>query len=353
MPEPAIDVPTCETAAPSRIVGRTLAAAFGVFTLLNSVGEWLHRGFEANLWWLDLPYRDPTLRSLTFAGLGLTFIRIGVRPPRGRRGRWLATAIVLAVVGVALVNTATFYQLVRSASLRSRFPVPFSAIVAVSISWVAVSLLLPDRTSARRRRFGAGPRHLFAILLFGALILFFPLAQMLCFGNTDYRRPADAAVVFGSRVFSDGTPSLALADRMRTAIEVFREGLVDHLVFSGGPGDGEFHETDVMLNMALEAGVPRDAIIVDIAGLDTWSTVLHCRAILAEHGFERLLAVSHFYHLPRIKMTFHRAGIRQVYTVPAHETRRLRRLPYFMLREVIAFWAYYLRPLAPGSEGIR
>ena len=45
---------------------------------------------------------------------------------------------------------------------------------------------------------------------------------MLCFGMTDYRRGADAAVVFGCLAYANGQPSLPLADRVRTAVELLR-----------------------------------------------------------------------------------------------------------------------------------
>ena len=80
-------------------------------------------------------------------------------------------------------------------------------------------------------------------------LIAFPLLQILCFGHTDYRRHADAAVVFGCRVYSDGTPSGALEDRVRQACELFELGYVEHLVMSGGPGPGATHETDAMLHV--------------------------------------------------------------------------------------------------------
>jgi len=57
-----------------------------------------------------------------------------------------------------------------------------------------------------------------------------------------------------------------------------------------------------------------------------------------------VLGVSHFYHLPRIKLQFERQGLR-VFTVPAHETRAMLKLPLFMAREIAAIWVYYLQPL--------
>ena len=62
-----------------------------------------------------------------------------------------------------------------------------------------------------------------------------------------------------------------------------------------------------------------------------------------EHGWQRILAVSHFYHLPRVKLTYQRQG-RDVYTVrPGSpiDSRPCRST----WREVAALWAYYARPL--------
>ncbi len=60
----------------------------------------------------------------------------------------------------------------------------------------------------------------------------------------------------------------------------------------------------------------------------------------------RVLAVSHAYHLPRVKLAYRRQGW-DVYTVPARETRTLRQMPFLTVREVAALWAYYFRPLMP------
>ncbi|MEM7263616.1 MAG: YdcF family protein, partial [Planctomycetota bacterium] len=242
-------------------------------------------------------------------------------------------------IAIACLNLATYYQLLDSSTVRSSFPVPFSLIVALLLIPVVLSLDANPSEKWRQRD------RAISLLLLGALGIFFPLAQMICFGKTDYRRPSDAVVVFGAGVWADGEPSLALRDRVGTAVSLYHEGLATQLIFSGGPGRGEVHETEAMTTLAVESGVPRSAIFVDPVGLDSWETVRNVTPTLDALGATRVLAVSHFYHLPRVKMAFHRAG-REVFTVPASETRRLRKLPYYMLREVIAFWVYYLRPLA-------
>ncbi len=70
------------------------------------------------------------------------------------------------------------------------------------------------------------------------------------------------------------------------------------------------------------------------------------RAAVAFLGvFGLMNIVGECFHLPRVKMTYQRAGW-DIRTVPAEEAWPLRGLTYFMAREAVALWAYYLRPFA-------
>ena len=88
---------------------------------------------------------------------------------------------------------------------------------------------------------------------------------------------------------------------------------------------------------AIAAGVPAAAIVIDEAGVDTASTVGNTVAWLRARGGSRVLAVSHYYHQPRVKLLFERAGVR-TFTVPATMHRRLLKEPYFIAREVLAYY---------------
>src|SRR5204862_2038662 len=93
------------------------------------------------------------------------------------------------------------------------------------------------------------------------------------------------------------------------------------------------------------------AIVLDESGLNTDATVANTAGMFAQRHIKSVLAVSHSYHLPRVKMAYAR-GLTgtsvEVYTVPAAESQPLTAKPYFMPREVVALWVYYLRPL--GAE---
>jgi uncharacterized SAM-binding protein YcdF (DUF218 family) len=142
-----------------------------------------------------------------------------------------------------------------------------------------------------------------------------------------------------------------LADRVRTACELYRQWLVNRLVFSGGPGDGAVDEPRAMRRLALREGVPDRAILLDPHGVNTESTVRNTCALFDRLGVRRVLAVSHGYHLPRIRMCYRRAG-REVFTVPARETCPLPGPSYLLCREVAAVWAYCFHPpvTRPGSD---
>ena len=315
---------------------RGVALLLGACTLLNLLSELRHPGFDANLWWIDLRFANAAIGRVLLGTTGLGLVMFAVRPTCTPWCAWgLRVALGLLMI-VATRNAWTFWRLVADGEIRSGFPLPLSGamlLVLVCLFWgVGQSAL---SRASRGLDHGAG------LLAVVASAVLFPLAQMYCFGRTDYRRPADVIVVFGCLVHADGTPSMALADRVRTGVELHRAGLAKRLLFSGGPGAGATHETDAMRALAIQLGVPSSDIEVDLEGLNTQQTVSNAvRRDWSGHP-PRVLAVSHFYHLPRIKLCFRRAGW-DVMTVPADESRGLVHLPHYLLREVVALWCYYL-----------
>jgi uncharacterized SAM-binding protein YcdF (DUF218 family) len=322
-------------------VGRPLALFLGLFTLLNIVGAWYSPSFDANGWWIDvgfLPYRIGH-GILIYSALAL--VAVGVHCPRSWLVRWWIKSAVTALVLVTLVNTLMFYRLWARGNFTPGVPVPLSLILMLVLSFLSGTAWRPEpiKTWAGRILFG---------MTFLAALAAFPVAQMYFFGQTDYRRAADAIVVFGAKANTDGTPSQALYDRTHTAVQLYHSHLAPRLIFSGGPGSGVVSEPQAMRQVALNEGVPAGAISLDETGLNTDATVENTAAMFKSRGIKSVLAVSHDYHLPRVKMTYERAlagTAIAVYTVPAKESRPLTARPYFMAREVAALWVYYLRPL--------
>src|ERR1051325_6420155 len=266
---------------------RGLALFLGGFSLLNLFGNLRVPGFDANLWWIDLRALPPWLGNSLLIISPLCLIAFAVRPQQSVVPR-LFTITCLAVLAlVAAVNAIDFYMLWIRGSINPIIPIPFSWFVCAALMTILFARAQPREDQNAKRLL-----PMFAVC--AACMLLFPFAQMLFFGKTDYRRPADVAVVLGARVYADGRPSDALADRVRTACNLYRNGAVKKLLFSGGPGDGSIHETEGMKRMAIQLGVKPEDILVDAHGVNTRATVKNTEAILQQLHASRVLVVSHF-----------------------------------------------------------
>ena len=330
-------------------IARGIALFIAVFTLLNLMIGLRQPGYDANLWWINL---GPLRRRIPFlADMALLFVAINwlgyafMPMASPARRRTLRTSMELLMLFVGW-NILGYYVGLARGLYRTMFGVPFSLFMAAAICFIWVSA-----GSERPRR---GPTAWLVMLLSaGACAVLFPLLQMLCFGLTDYRpkadHPADVAVVFGARVFADGHASDAVADRVHAAADLYNKKLVGKLILTGGPAEGgAISETETMRRLAIDYGVKMKDIYLDPRGLNTDASVHNIEPILTRISDENegrpvsVVAVSHFYHLPRIKMRF-RVGDREVATVPVREP--LNGTPKYMLREVAALWKYYFDAL--------
>ena len=173
-------------------------------------------------------------------------------------------------------------------------------------------------------------------------LMLYPLVLQSTVGNHKASSHADAALVLGARVYEDGTPSDALYDRIIAAVELYKNGLCDVFVFSGGPGVEGWTEPQVMRRIAIEEGVPESVIILDEHGLNTAASARNYAALHREHGWESVIAVTHFYHTPRLKLALRREGVDGETHAAIRRGRVLKKLPIFIARESVAWWAYTL-----------
>lgn len=222
-----------------------------------------------------------------------------------------ARAVLAAHAVLATASAGEVWSLHLRGEVRTAFP-PLSLLAAAAFGLAAAA----RRSEVRPARVWAAAMGAPALLLG---------AHLWSFGATDYRRPAEAIVVFGAK-----PGSLALHDRVREGVRLYHEGRAPVLVMSGAPD-----EVKDMARLARLDGVPESAIARDPEGLNTAATLRNLR-------HRRVIAVSHDYHLARIKLAASRRGL-ECYTVPCAESRPLARKPYYVAREGAAFVFYYLR----------
>lgn len=318
-----------------------VGAALGIYVLINAAGEATIGGFDTTAAWLSLPAGAAGLAAkVAFA---LLLLAHAWRPLRGL-ARALGILGAVAVAVWAAVDAATYYALLDAGRIATTAPLPFPSSVLVSL--VALALAAEIAGPAPRRPWGSR-RLATCVGTCVAVALALPIVLMFTFGPTRYVRDADCIVVFGAKVYADGSPSFALADRVDEGIRLYHRGVAPTLVMSGAPDATHGgSEPAAMRARAIAAGVPARAIVVDEAGFNSAATVTNTAAWARERGVRRVVAVSHYYHQPRVKLLFERAGLR-TYTVPATMRRRLLKEPYYIGREVLAYYAALLFDDAP------
>lgn len=316
-------------------IARAIASAILLFLLLEAARSFT-QSRDQLVWLVDWRWLPSPLRALFWLAAIGSLSAFILRPSLHHTHRLLLGAGLLPLAATSLFDAARFILLTQRGSIASPILLSASLILLLSLALILRAIL----TTTPPPRFS---RSIYTASLAVALIAF-PLLQMLTFGLTDYRRRADAIVVFGAGVSADGRASSALLDRVRTACDLYDQGLAPTLVFSGGPGPGSTSEPAAMRTLALAHGIPETAIILDDHGLSTSASISNTSRLATDHHWTSVLAVSHFYHLPRIKLESQHAGL-TTFTVAARQRRTLRRLPWFMAREVAASWTYYVRTL--------
>ncbi|RZJ29064.1 MAG: YdcF family protein [Brevundimonas sp.] len=159
-------------------------------------------------------------------------------------------------------------------------------------------------------------------------------------GLTDEVRRSDVAVVLGSKVNPDGTPSPRLAARLGRALDLYRGGWTRRIIVSGGTGVEGVPEGTAMKRWLVARGVPDHAIIVDDQGVDTRATARNAAVLMRTHDLHSAIVVSQYFHIPRTKLAFAQEGLPGVGS--AHPDYFEPRDLYSLAREIPGY-ASYLR----------
>jgi hypothetical protein len=339
----------------SHRAGRLLAAVI----FLNALGELCFTGFALDhLWIRSAQLVGPAWRALALPMAAALLVPEGLL---ARRPRLRAAGVLLCATFAlaALVDAIWFWWLLAAGRIRTPAVAPFSLLVALVLGLSAGRISrcaprpAPDPKPAGSPPRPAWRRGLGECALYAGAGLAGLLALIFTYGPTDYSRKADCAVVLGAKAHADGSPSLALYDRTMTAVDLYRRGAVGKLVMSGAidAAEGGISEPRVCLRLAVENGVPAEDVIIDEQGVNSWATVTNARRLAERHGWREVLLVSHYYHLPRLRLAADRAGLDRARTVPCRQTRRLRKEPWGVLRECAGLCYYYLFKLPAGNAG--
>lgn len=151
---------------------------------------------------------------------------------------------------------------------------------------------------------------------------------------------ADCVLVFGAAVVGNRLPGPAIIRRVDRASNLYLDGDVGTIVFSGGKGIGNARsEAEVMREQAIARGVKANDIVLESESRSTWENIAYSAPIVRPRCTS-VVAVSDRYHLERIRMIAKRQGWGTLATVPATDDLNFPRAGESVLREVFGVLYY-------------
>ena len=144
--------------------------------------------------------------------------------------------------------------------------------------------------------------------------------RVYSFRNTTSDGPADAAVVLGAAVWTRD-PSPVFKERINHAINLYRNGRVRKLIFTGGQGNpGEPTEASAARDYALQNGLPASDILIEDKSHTTYENILNAKQLADAHGLRTVLIVSDPLHMKRAMTMARDVGL-VAYPSPTPSTR--------------------------------
>ncbi|MFO7741764.1 MAG: ElyC/SanA/YdcF family protein [Anaerolineae bacterium] len=159
--------------------------------------------------------------------------------------------------------------------------------------------------------------------------------------------PRPVALVLGAGLWSDGSLTPILADRVATAADLYQAGKVEKLLCSGDNRRVDYNEPAAMKRYAVQLGVPEEDLVLDYAGRRTYDSCYRARAIF---GVERAVVVTQRFHAARSLYTCEALGVDTVAVTADRRVYAARRVVWETreyLALVLAWWDVNVRRPTP------
>jgi uncharacterized SAM-binding protein YcdF (DUF218 family) len=157
-------------------------------------------------------------------------------------------------------------------------------------------------------------------LAIAAVVLLLTTLVLHVYGQQDRAAAADVLIVLGAGVEEGYLPSDAALRRCGHAAALYRDGYAPVIISTGGVINSVLSEAEVCARVMVEAGVPRDAILLEEISRSTEENVIFAAELMAAYDQTTALIVTDRYHLLRAQVLSAQHGLTLAGLSPAQET---------------------------------
>jgi uncharacterized SAM-binding protein YcdF (DUF218 family) len=177
------------------------------------------------------------------------------------------------------------------------------------------------------------------VLTVGAIAL-----RIYSYRNNSSDMQTDAAVVLGAAVWGTQV-SPVFGERINHAIDLYKAGKVNKLIFTGGAGDSyELSESAAARDYAISRGVPSQDILIEEKSHTTYENILYAKEVADAAGLKKVLIVSDPLHMKRAVKMSRDVGF-EAYPSPTPTTRfkSVQKQAGLLAHETYYYIGYWLR----------
>lgn len=146
---------------------------------------------------------------------------------------------------------------------------------------------------------------------------------------------ADVIIVLGAAAY-DGGVSPVYRERLNHGIDLYRQGLAEKMIVTGGVAKGNQHsDAYAAREYVLSQGIPKEDILMEEESVITQENLENSKVLMEENGYERAIVVSDPLHMRRAMLLAEDAGI-EAFSSPTPTTmyRSLKTKIPFLFREL-------------------
>lgn len=155
---------------------------------------------------------------------------------------------------------------------------------------------------------------------------------------------ADVGIVLGATLWNN-EPSPGLQERLDHALSLYRSGVFQHFIVTGGldANGASLTEAEGMRNYLIKQGVPAQSIEMDSSSRSTYENLSFAQDIMEHNEWNSAVIITHDYHGSRAADIAKKLGYQPV-QVSVTDSKVLK-MSYHETREILAYTKWLVTKL--------